>query len=75
MEGGRGEGGASGGPPVGVWAERSCLGVLLAVLGQVHGRFMTLVAGLKLHLSVMLLIFETDMPFHLLILKKPKGKQ
>lgn len=67
MEGGRGEGGASGGPQSESGRRGGCLGVPLAVLGQIHGRFMTLVAGLKLHLSVMLLIFETDMPFHLLI--------
>lgn len=33
-------------------------------------RLRTLVARLKLHLCVMLLIFEIDMPFHLLIKKK-----
>lgn len=51
--------------------------VCLLLLCLTHGRFRRLVARLKLHLCVMLLIFETDMPFHLLIKKKknPRRKQ
>lgn len=55
--------------PPGPWAEsrlkRGCLEVPLAAPGQTPGRLVTLVAGPRLHLSVMLLIIEIDMPFHL----------
>ena len=64
---------ASGGPPAESGRRGGHLGGSSCCSGPGNRRFRTLVAGLRLHLSVTLLIFEIDMPFHLLILKREKN--
>lgn len=78
LRGGPGEKGAVSGAAGRVWGERTVFGWMFCglpgALGTDRGKVEDTVAGLTWHFRVMLLIFVTDLPFHLLIKKTKKNK-